>query len=203
MLALAGLAVTLLGSLAAWLLNEERRVRRNLKRVLRGPPEAMILARGRGRAAGFNFSTGLAAVAWDAGGWMLVYRLDELMGAELIVDGQVLARAYRGEPRRALDQTVEHAARVTLRLIFDDSHYPDFDLDLWLAGDETRRGSTSPAEAMQEANHWLARAEAVLRRPVAPRVDDAPGPLRPSPPAEEDGDEDEPPFHLDDDERLV
>ncbi|WP_374533166.1 hypothetical protein [Phenylobacterium sp.] len=200
MLALAGLAVTLLGSLAAWLLNEERRVRRNLKRVLRGPPEAMILARGRGRAAGFNFSTGLAAVAWDAGGWMLVYRLDELMGAELIVDGQVLARAYRGEPRRALDQTVEHAARVTLRLIFDDPHYPDFDLDLWLAGDETRRNASSPTEAMQEANRWLARAEVVLRRPQAPR---APADAASSPPQQPDEDEDAPPFHLGDDERLI
>ena len=200
MLALAGLAVTLLGSLAAWLLNEERRVRRNLKRVLKGPPEAMILARGRGRAAGFNFSTGLAAVAWDAGGWMLVYRLDELMGAELIVDGQVLARAYRGEPRRALDQTVEHAARVTLRLIFDDPHHPDFDLDLWLAGDEARRRATSPSDAMQEANRWLARAEAILRRPIAPRVAAAmPGA---APDAAQDDDE-EPPFQLDSDERLL
>ena len=202
MLALAGLAVTLLGSLAVWLLNEERRVRRNLKRVLRGPPEAMILARGRGRAAGFNFSTGLAAVAWDAGGWMLVYRLDELMGAELIVDGQVLARAHRGEPRRALDQTVDHAARVTLRLIFDDPHHPDFDLDLWLAGDEARRNAASPAEAMQEANRWLARAEVVLRRPQAPRAaSEGPGPLRPQP--DEDDDDDTPPFHLDEDERLI
>lgn len=203
MLALAGVAVTLLGSLAAWLMNEERRIRRNLQRVLKGPPEAMILARGRGRAAGFNFSTGLAAVAWDAGGWMLVYRLDELMGAELIVDGQVLARAYRGEPRRALDQTVEHAARVTLRLIFDDPHHPDFDLDLWLAGDEARRNATSPADAMQEANRWLARAEVVLRRPQAPRAaTGGPSPLRPQPDQDDDDDE-APPFHLDDDERLI
>ena len=201
MLALAGLAVTLLGSLAAWLLNEERRVRRNLKRVLRGPPEAMILARGRGRAAGFNFSTGLAAVAWDAGGWMLVYRLDELMGAELIVDGQVLARAYRGEPRRALDQTVEHAARVTLRLIFDDPHHPDFDLDLWLAGDETRRRANSPGDAMQEASRWLARAEAILRRPIAPRV--AASTPAPAPPPFDDEDDEAPPFQLDSDERLL
>ena len=66
---------------------------------------------------------------------------------------------------------MEHAARVTLRLIFDDPHYPDFDLDLWLAGDEARRRATSPSEAVQEANHWLARAEVVLRRPIAPRPD--------------------------------
>jgi len=197
LLILAGVAVTAFGSAAIWLMDEERRIRRALKRVLKGAPEAVILARGRGRGAGFNFSTGQMAVAWDSGGWLLVYRLDELMGAELIVDGQVLARAYRGEARRPLDQTVEHAARVTLRLLFDDPHYPDFDLDLWLAGDETRRNAISPSDAVQEANQWIARAEAVLRRPIAPR---AASPLRPAPDEEP---EDEPPFHLDDDERLI
>jgi hypothetical protein len=200
LLALAGVLVTLLGSAAIWMMDEERRIRRALRRVLKAPPEAVVLARGRGRGAGFNTSTGLLAVAWDAGGWLLIYRLDELMGAEVIVDGQVVARAYRGEPRRALDGTVEHAARVTLRLIFDDPHYPDFYLDLWLAGDEARRRSTSPSDAVQEANRWLARAEAILRRPLAPRTDGV-SQLRPPPePAPED--DDDPPFHLDSDERL-
>ncbi|WP_323690504.1 hypothetical protein [Phenylobacterium sp. 58.2.17] len=199
LLALAGVVVTLLGSAAAWLMDEERRIRRALKRVLKGPAEAVIIARGRGRGAGFNTSTGLMGVAWDAGAWLLIYRLDELMGAEVIVDGQVVARAYRGEPRRALDQTMEHAARVTLRLIFDDPHHPDFDLDLWLAGDETRRRATSPGDAMQEANRWLARAEAILRRPIAPRVAAAmPGPI-----LDASEDEEEPPFQLGSDERLL
>ncbi len=201
LLALAGVVVTLLGSAAAWLMDEERRIRRALKRVLKGPAEAVIIARGRGRGAGFNTSTGLMAVAWDAGAWLLIYRLDELMGAEVIVDGQVVARAYRGEPRRALDQTLEHAARVTLRLIFDDPHHPDFDLDLWLAGDEARRRAISPGDAMQEANRWLARAEAILRRPIAPRVAASmPGP---SPAPVDDEDDEEPPFQLGSDERLL
>ena len=154
LLALAGIAVTILGSAAIWLMDEERRIRRALKRVLKGPPEAVILAPGRGRGAGFNFSTGVMAVAWDSGGWLLPYRVDELFGAELIVDGQVLARVHRGENRLPLEQAVEHAARVTLRLIFDDPHHPDFDLDLWLAGDETRRRASSPSDAVQEANKW-------------------------------------------------
>ena len=101
------------------------------------------------------------------------------------------------------------AARVTLRLIFDDPHHPDFDLDLWLAGDEARRRASSPAEAMQEANRWLARAEAILRRPVSPRAGATPTPdtlstLRPSAEDERgDLDHDDPPFHLDNDERLI
>ncbi|HEY9236888.1 MULTISPECIES: hypothetical protein [Phenylobacterium] len=197
LLVLAGLAVTVLGSAAIWLMDEERRIRRELKRVLKDAPEAMIVAPGRGRGAGFNFTTGLVAVAWDSGRWLLVYRLDELAGAELIVDGQVLAKAYRGEPRRGLDQPVEHAARVTLRLIFDDPHYPDFDLDLWLAGDEARRKATTPGDAAQEASQWINRAEAVLRRPIAPRASQQ------ARPANDRDDEDEPPFHLGEDERLI
>ena len=196
LLALAGIAVTILGSAAIWLMDEERRIGRAFKRVLKGPPEAVILAPGRGRGAGFNFSTGVMAVAWDSGAWLLPYRVDELVGAELVVDGQVLARVHRGEPRLALDQAVEHAARVTLRLIFDDPHHPDFDLDLWLAGDETRRRASSPSDAVQEANQWLARAEAILRRPIAPHA------AGPRPTAADDDFEDEAPFYLDDDERL-
>lgn len=200
LLALAGFLVTMLGSAAIWLMDEERRIRRALKRVLKGPPEAVILAPGRGRGAGFNFSTGLMAVAWDSGGWLLPYRVDEMVGAELIVDGQVLARVHRGEPRRALDQVVEHAARVTLRLIFDDPHHPDFDLDLWLAGDETRRRASSPSDAVQEANRWLARAEAILRRPIAPHTVASRSP-EPRDEVEDEPDDDRP-FYLDNDERL-
>lgn len=167
MLALAGTAVTFAGSFAIWFFDEDRRIGRALKRVLKGEPEAVLVARGRGRGVGVNFATGLAAVAWDAGAWCLVYRIDELMGAELIIDDQVVARAHRDEPRRALDQRVSHAGRVTLRLIFDDPQHPDFELDLWLTGDESRRVAASPGAAVLEANRWLARAEAILRRPRA------------------------------------
>jgi len=171
---IAGSAVTFLGSAAIWFSDEDRRIRRALRHVLKGEPEVVILAKGRGRGVGFTFATNLAAVAWDSGTWCLVYRIDELMGAELSVDGQVIGRVFRGEPRRALDQVVSQAARVSLRLIFDDPRHPDFELDLWLKGDEQRREARSPADAIQEANRWLARAEAIVRRPLAPRPAPAP-----------------------------
>lgn len=201
MLGLAGTAVTFVGSLALWWLDEARRIRRALRRVLKGEPDSVVIARGRGRGAGFCFDTGLAAVAWDRGAWCLVYRIDELTGAELVVDGQVAGRVYRGEPRRALDQRVSSADEVTLRLIFDDPRNPDFDLELWLRGDAARRDDWSPQDAIQEANRWLARAEAILRRPPAPRsapVVAAPPPPRPAPEPEPEPDpepdEDEPPW---------
>ena len=181
--AIAGSAVTFLGSLAIWYGDEDRRIRRALRNVLKSEPEGVVVARGRGRGAGFSFSTNLLAVAWDRGGWCLIYRLEELVGAELLVDGQVMGRVFRGEGRRAIDHVAPQAQTVTLRLIFDDPRNPDFALDLWAPGDETRRESKSPAELMQEANRWLARCEAIVRRPLPPRpVREAPETVVASPP---------------------
>ncbi|MET3664536.1 hypothetical protein [Caulobacter sp. 1776] len=201
--AIAGSAVTFLGSLAIWYGDEDRRIRRALRNVLKSDPEGVVVARGRGRGAGFSFSTNLLAVAWDRGAWCLVYRLDELMGAELLVDGQVMGRVFRGEGRRAIDHVAPQAQSVTLRLVFDDPRHPDFTLELWAPGDEQRRESRSPAELMQEANRWLARCEAIVRRPLPPRPErpvpaappvvarTAPPPPPPPPPPEAFDDEDD------------
>ncbi|HEY3695021.1 hypothetical protein [Phenylobacterium sp.] len=167
LLLLAGAVLTFAGAGAIRFMAEERRIRRALKYVLGAAPEALVSARGRG--VGFSFSRGTLATAWDCGAWCLVYRIDELMGAELVVDGEVLGRAYRGEPRRALDRAAPDAGRITLRLLFDDAAHPDFELDLWIEGAEARKDSPAyPAGALQEANRWLARAEAILRRQGSP-----------------------------------
>lgn len=171
--AIAGTAVTFMGSFAIWYGDEDRRIRRALRNVLKSEPEGVIVARGRGRGAGFSFSTNLLAVAWDRGGWCLVYRLDELTGAELLVDNQVMGRVFRGEGRRAIDHMSPQADTVTLRLVFDDPRHPDFTLDLWTPGDEQRRESRSAGELVQEANRWLARCEAIVRRPLPPRPEKA------------------------------
>ncbi len=173
-LALAGTAVTFAGSAAIWFMDEERRIRRAFRHVLKLPADAVIVANGRG--VGFNFARNLAAVAWDQGAWCLVYRIDELVGAELIVDGEVRARAYRGEARRALERTTPGAGQITLRLVFDDARHPDFEIAMWSPGDEARRRAPSPAEAIQEANRWIARVEAILRRAAPPRPAAAPPP---------------------------
>lgn len=178
-LGLASVALTLAGGGFIWSMNEARRLRRSLARVLGEQAHAELIAHGRGKAIGFNFSTNQMAVCWDAGGWCLVYRLEELVGAELAVDGQVLARVYRGEPRRALDITT--GIQVRLRLIFDDAAHPDFVMDLWLPEDDGRKGALTAAEAVQEANRWIARVEAVLRRPTPRR--DPPLVAAPPPPA--------------------
>ncbi|MBL8771854.1 MAG: hypothetical protein JNK30_10775 [Phenylobacterium sp.] len=189
LLALTGGALTLVGGAFAYFLDETRRIRRTLTEGLGAPPQPMLIARGRGAGVGFNLAAGLVAAAWDRGGWRLTYRLQELMGVELIVDRQVAARAFRGEPRRALDQLAEPQAGVRLRFVFDDPQHPDFELDLWLPQDEGRRGRFEAPEALMEANRWMARMEAILRRtdgparkaavatPARPAPAAAPGPL--------------------------
>jgi hypothetical protein len=169
-LALAGAGLTLLGAGVIWSMDESRRIRRSLTRVLGEAPHALAIARGRGKGAGFNFTSNQVAVTWDAGAWCLIYRLEELVGAELAVDGQVLARVYRGEPRRALDLMRGADTQVRLRLVFDEPRNPDFVLDLWLPEDETRKDAMNAAEAIQEGNRWIARVESLLRRPAPLRA---------------------------------
>ena len=194
LLGVAGIAVTLVAGIARWRMNESRRIRRGLKVVLKSAPHGYLAALGRGRGMGFNFTTNQVAVVWDTGAWGLVYALDELMGAEVIVDSLVVGRVHRGETRRALD-AFDAAERVALRLVFDDPGNPDFVLDLWLPEDEGRSDELPPSEAIAEANRWLARIEALLRRPVtirrpagvaatpAPAVAPAPAPSpEPQPP---------------------
>ncbi|HEX4179384.1 MAG TPA: hypothetical protein VHY32_01210 [Caulobacteraceae bacterium] len=163
-LGLAGSALTFAGSATAWWFDEERRLRRLIHRSLGGDLDAIIVARGRNAGAGFRLASGQLVVMRDGGANALLYPLQALIGAELMVDGQVVARAVRDEPRRALDQVAGAASRVSLRLLFDDPRHPDFLLDLWLPEDEARRDVRPPSDAIEEARGWLARAEAILRR---------------------------------------
>lgn len=181
LLALAGAAVTLLGSAAAWWRDEERRLRRMLARALDAPAELVILARDRGLAAGLNQDAGRIAVLWDTGRKGLVYRLDQLVGAELIVDDQVAARAFRNEQRRPLDQVSGEAKRIMLRLVFDNPRDPDFELPLWPPADPAGMQRGTALDALQAARRWVSSVEAILRRTaVALRPEPAQAPPPPA-----------------------
>jgi hypothetical protein len=174
LLALAGGALTLVGGAFVWFLDEIRRIRRTLTQALGVDPQPLLTARGRGVGIGFDLAAGLVAVAWDKGGWRLTYRIEELMGVELIVDRRVAARAFRGEARRPLDDLGDPQELVRLRFVFDDITHPDFQLDLWRSEDANHRRRLEPAEALHEANRWVARIESLLRRPATPRPVPAP-----------------------------
>lgn len=174
LLALAGGALTLAGAAVVWFLEEGRRIRRTLTQALGAAPQPLLVARGRGAGIGFDLAQGRLCVTWDKGAWRLDYGLDELMGVELVVDRQVAARAYRGESRKPLDQLADPQERVRLRFVFDDAAHPDFQLDLWRPEDEGRRGRLDAAEALHEANRWMARMESLLRRPATKPAATAP-----------------------------
>lgn len=179
----AGVVLTLLGGVLIWSRNETRRLRQGLARILKAKPHGMLTAPGTGRGLGLNFANNTLAVAWDAGAWGLVYRMDELAGAEVILDGQVVGRVHRGEIRRALDSVGGAAELVRLRLIFDDPAWPDFDLDLWTPESAGRRGAPKAAEAIKDANRWLASAEAILKRAQPRRAESPTFAAPPSQPA--------------------
>jgi hypothetical protein len=164
LLGLAAAAITFIVSAFAWFMAENRRLARAFRNVLGEPPDTTLIAHGRGRAAAFSFATGKIAVAWSSGAWCLVYDLSELLGADLVLDGEVAARVLRGEPRRALDRTRGTEGEVLLRLLFDDPRHPDFELVLWPVQNPRAGAPANSAAAIGEANRWLARIEAVLRR---------------------------------------
>jgi len=167
LLALAGSAVTMAASAARFWLDEERRLSRYIARALGGPPDAQLIARGRGTAAAFSVSAGQIIVMWNGGAQALLYPFSALVGAELIVDGGTAARVYRGEARKILDQIAGGAQDVTLRLVFDNPRDPEFEMDLWLPADAARRDARSPTDAIREGRNWIARADAILRTPAS------------------------------------
>jgi hypothetical protein len=146
---IVGAVLTALGGLLARALDEQRRYLRYLRLALGAEPEGVLIDRGQGRALAFALEAARVSVLWDRGRKGLVYRLEQLMGAELIADHVVLARVYRDEPGKRLDEIPRSADQIVLRLIFDNPRDPEFELELWPA----RRGSghayPAPAEAAQ------------------------------------------------------
>jgi hypothetical protein len=165
LLALGAAAVALTVAAMAWtrLMTEQRRLARAFRQGLQARPDAMLVAAGTGRGVALSLATRRIVTVWDRGGWRMAYALDDLVGAELDLDGQVAARSLRGEPRRRLERQSGDEEEVRLRFIFDDPAHPDFELALWPSA-AARGGFARPRDAITEANRWLARIEALQRR---------------------------------------
>lgn len=163
LVAFGGAGLTVAAIVAARLMTEERRLERAFRRALGALPDASVIAHGSGRGAALHLEARRVVTVWDSGRWRLDYGLDELIGAELELDGEIAARVVRGEERRRLERSGADAREVVLRLLFDDPRHPDFELQLWPA--RVREGPQArPRSAVAEANRWLSRIEAVLRR---------------------------------------
>ena len=163
LIGVGGVGVTLLAMGLARYLAEDQRLARTFRQGLETRPDASLIAHGSGRGVALSLAARRIVTAWDSGGWHMVYPLEELLGAELDLDGEVAARAMRGEPRRMLDRSSGAEREVRLRLLFDEPRHPDFELVLWPS--KLARGApTRPREAISEANRWIARVETLLRR---------------------------------------
>ncbi len=157
-------ALTTGTSLWMWWMEPGRRTLRGLTRVLGAPPEVWAVAAPRSQGAAMQIDAQRLAVVRGVGDPGLVYDLHELIGVELIFDGQVAARMFRGEPRRPLDQIAPQAERVVLRLVFDDVRDPEFELELLNPDDFVLRFPPDPHAKIAEGRRWFARLEAVLRQ---------------------------------------
>ena len=159
-------AMVALAAVLLWWLDPSQQVARALAMKLGGAPDARLIAAGRWQGVAIRFDAATIAVVRGRGDDGLIYDLDELVGIELLFDHAVAARMFRGEGRKALDQTAPAVTRVALRLVFDDVRDPDMEILLHTPEDETHRQGRSAADAVGEARQWLTRIEAVLRRPV-------------------------------------
>ncbi|MBW8882867.1 MAG: hypothetical protein JF615_16015 [Asticcacaulis sp.] len=173
----AGIALTLIASGLMWWFEATRRLQRALTSSLGKSPDAIVYDLGGAKAAGLDFTAGDLAVMWNTGGQGLVFAFDEIEGAELIVDERVVARAQRGEPRRVLNETHANAARVTLRLMFDDVQTPEFELNLFGDVSHNPVHAKTASEAVRAGRKWLSHVDAVIKRmPAAPVQSETPVP---------------------------
>jgi hypothetical protein len=198
LIGLGGVGVTLLATGLARLMAEPRRLARAFRAGLEAGPDSVLIAHGSGRGVALSLASRRIVTVWDTGGWRMVYPLEELLGAELDLDGEVAARAMRGEPRRMLDRSGGAEREVRLRLLFDEPRHPDFELVLWPCK-PVKGGPMRPRDAIAEANRWIARIETLLRRTGGSLALTTPAEVRrpaaPPPPAEDDL-----PFDIDEDE---
>jgi hypothetical protein len=197
LLVIAALALTGVGASLARSLDPARRLTRYLRMALGAEPEGVMMDRGGGRAMAFNLNAGKIAVLWDKGRKGLVYKLDQLVGAEMMVDNIVLARCFRDRPVMPLDEIPMAAHRGVMRVVFDNPRDPEYELELWPAMNGRGHEHRSPADAVQAGRKWLTRLESILRRP-APRTltrPAAPAPILPDeddlPPWDDEEDEEQ------------
>ena len=183
----------------AWWREPSRRAARTAATRLGGVADVVFTAPLRGQGVGLRVKPPGVAVVRRAGDPGLVFGFEEVIGIELIFDGEVRARAFRGEPRRPLDIVRPSASQISVRLVFDDVRYPDFELELIRPDD----GPVDPATSVDAARKLFSHVEAIIRQPPAiagsrpaepePPPQPAPVPPRP-PPIPPDLDLDEAPF---------
>ena len=154
----------------SWWMESERRLRRAMKSALSGGTDMHAVAPSEGKAAGLDLENKQLAVLWNRGAIGLVFDFAE------IVDGHVVGRVRRHLGRKDLEVLVEDAESVILRLMFRDTHCPEFEVSLWRANWSAPLPDTAPAgqmvsgprqtgsanEGLRLARRWLAHIQAAV-----------------------------------------
>ena len=199
-------AITVAAAAYRWWMEPARRTRRLLANRLGGALDALVMVSDRGEGIALRVSPPGIAVLRGSGDLGLTFGFGELLGVELTINGEVRARAFRGEPRRPLDVTRVRLDHLALRLVFDDLRHPDFELCLKEVGDgdgdgdagapPSRSATEASTLALDSARRMFAHLEAVLRRGEGAAVAARPAvpDLAPPPPEPDDDTADAPPF---------
>ncbi len=165
-LAVVGLGAVMVAATAgfvAWWMEPSRRITRALASRLGGQIDALATAPLRGQGVGLRIVPQGIAVVRKPGDIGLAFGFEELLGVELIFDGEVRARAFRNEPRRPLDVTHPNIRHLCVRLVFDDLRYPDFELQLLHPDDSPGDLAT----LIDSGRKLFAHLEAIVRQPRA------------------------------------
>ncbi len=179
---LTGTAAITAAALAyRWWMEPARLTRRILAARLGGGLDALVMASDRGQGIALRVTPPGIAVLRGPGDRGLAFGFEELIGVELMINGDVRARAFRDEPRRPLDITRVRLEHLAIRLVFDDLRYPEFELCLRDMGQEGADQADRSAAALDSARRMFAHLEAVLRQnggaAISPRPAPAPEPV--------------------------
>lgn len=139
-----------------------RRILRGLRKVLEGDIHAFLIDYAHGCGVGFNFTSMMMAVAWSAGEWCRIYRIDEMTGVELMVDERRAGWAFADHSMRLVDGQTHAEGQVSLRHLFDDPHHPDFMLELWNVDQEEDETIPDAMTALEQGNRWLEGMAALM-----------------------------------------
>jgi hypothetical protein len=139
-----------------------RKILRGLRKVLEGEVHAFLIDYGRGCGVGFNFTSMMMAVAWSAGEWCRIYRIDEMTGVELMVDDRRAGWAFADHSMRLVDGQTRAEGQVSLRHMFDDPHHPHFMLELWNVDQEEDETIPDAQTAVEQGNRWLEGMAALM-----------------------------------------
>ena len=175
-------AIAAVSAVLVWWMEPSRRAIRAMTKLLGGRCDFAATAPLRGQGVAVSILPEGIAVVRRSGDRGMAFGFAELVGAELILDGEVRARAFIGESRRPLDSPRLKAQQVSVRLVFDDLRRPEFEIQMLEPQDVT----VNPEEELAAARRLFAHLEAILRRAgSAPARPAAP----PAPPAFDDDDD--------------